>query len=106
MYVLENTQPLDVDQPSLLVQPNRGESMAVIPLPDGHTPPPIPVVLLLVHHVGEEGDSVHSSAAGVRKDGNSKTNGLQQDGVKVVKEIEIGCVKAALVKKVIIFTQY
>lgn len=99
MYVMQQTAP---DGPSHSVQPSREESMAaVIPLPDGHTPPPIPLVVLLVHHVGEGGDTASTAAVhGTRKEGSSKAGGLQQDGVKVTREIEVGCVRTALVKKV------
>lgn len=90
MYI--TTKWVEPDTTSHPVQPSVDESMsAVVPLPDGHTPSPTPIVVLLVHHV--DGETTRADSGGKTKAGGS-------EGAKVTREVEVGCVKTALVKKV------
>lgn len=70
--------------------------MAVPSIPDGHTIPPKPIVLLFVHHLSCAG---HQRSHG----SNSKTNDSLKGSdciPKVVEKVQIGCIKTSLVKKV------
>ena len=72
---------------------------------DEAPPPPEALILIFIHHVGDQsGVGVAPTSANKERSGSGRSKTNIHSGVgsraKVVKEVEVGCVKSALVKKV------
>ena len=94
------------DEPPPDIELSTEESMAATPpLPDDQGPPPTPLVVLFTHHLGsvESGEKLglqSSSGEGLKKGASKSKANTDSSGVKVSREILIGCIKTVLVKKV------
>lgn len=115
MYsILGHRTQLEADEykKDLQIQPYQHEYMSVSALtPEEGPPPPKALILIFVHHVSNENeDGVSTSASDCvappiserTASGRSKTRLGSGVGskAKVVKEVEVGCIKSAMVKKV------
>lgn len=119
MYILtDEINEEETSKAASSFQLSREESMAAtVAVPDGHSVPPQPLVLLFVHHLShaesqdKDGDksshSLHNSSSdALRKNGGNKSKVNTTDSAKVTRELEVGCIKTSLVKKVIVYCMY